>query len=308
MRVYELFEVKDREGNLREIEIREPKGWEEIEAFESVQFGAWGMDPIEVIPGHMIRGVQDSGGIVLGAFDRKTGELVGCVVSLLGEKGERRFVLSHITGVIRELQGLGIGYRLKLAQRKAALEKGIKLIEWTFDPLQALNSRFNLSKLGVLCNIFLWNYYGIMRDEINKGMRSDRYKVQWHLLSRRVINRIERGPPKLEISDLIEMGAELAYDSRGEEPLREPVLKEEFPSSDIVLVEIPWNLGRTRDEGGLKLVSIWRDAFAKAVTHYFSSGYWAVEFVRSKEEKRCFHVLWRASLDDILEDVLLRGV
>jgi len=308
MEVFDVLEVRDKAGNLRKIEIREPRNWDEIEAFEGVQIGAWGMDPIEVIPGHMVRGIHDAGGVVLGAFDKESGKVIGCVVSLLGEKEGKKFILSHITGVIRDFQGLGIGYRLKLAQRKAALKKGIDLVEWTFDPLQGLNSYFNLSKLGVICNTFLWNYYGTIRDEINKGMRSDRYKVQWYLTSKRVLRRIEEGLPKITLEDLLEKGAEFAYNTEGEEPLRKPIPSEELPGSDIVLLEIPWSIGRTREKGGLELVRAWRDVFASVVQHYFSNGYWAVEFVKSSGEKRCFHVLWKADLKDILEDKLVGDV
>jgi len=305
MEVFDVLEVRDKAGNLRTIEIREPRNWDEIEAFEEAQIGAWGMDPIEVIPGHMVRGIHDAGGVVLGAFDKESGKVIGCVVSLLGEKEGKKFILSHITGVIRDFQGLGIGYRLKLAQRKAALKKGIDLVEWTFDPLQGLNSYFNLSKLGVICNTFLWNYYGTIRDEINKGMRSDRYKVQWHLTSKRVLRRIEKGLPKITLEDLLEKGAEFAYNTEGEEPLRKPIPSEELPGSDIVLLEIPWSIGRTREK---EFVRAWRDVFASVVQHYFSNGYWAVEFVKFSGERRCFHVLWKADLKDILEDKLVGDV
>ena len=305
MEALDFLEIRDKEGKLWKIAIREPRSWEEIEALEGVQVGAWGMKPIEVIPGHMVRGIMVAGGIVLGAFDSESGRAVGCVVSLLGERNGKKFVWSHITGVVRELQGSSLGYRLKLAQRKAALLKGIELMEWTFDPLQGLNSYFNLSKLGVICNTFLWNYYGEIRDEINRGMRSDRYKVKWFLKSRRVIRRIERGPPKIEPGELLEAGAELAYETEGEYPLRRPVPKEGFSESEVVLLEIPWSIGETREKGGLELISAWRDVFASAVQHYFSRGYWAVEYARSLDERRGFHVLWKADLKEVLDDRFL---
>ena len=54
---------------------------------------------------------------------------------------------SHMAGVLPEYRG-GLGYRLKLAQRERALAQGYDLIEWTFDPLQAMNAHFNFAKLG----------------------------------------------------------------------------------------------------------------------------------------------------------------
>jgi predicted GNAT superfamily acetyltransferase len=42
----------------------------------------------------------------------------------------------------------GFGFRMKLAHRQIALERGLKSICWTFDPLQSRNARLNISRLG----------------------------------------------------------------------------------------------------------------------------------------------------------------
>jgi predicted GNAT superfamily acetyltransferase len=62
--------------------------------------------------------------------------------------------------VLPEYRGQGIGYRLKLAQRDFAIEQGIRLVVWTFDPMLAPNAHLNIRKLGVVCHTYYENYYG----------------------------------------------------------------------------------------------------------------------------------------------------
>ena len=51
-------------------------------------------------------------------------------------------------GVTTDARDAGLGLRLKLAQRERSLAMGIDLVEWTYDPLQALNAHLNFTKLG----------------------------------------------------------------------------------------------------------------------------------------------------------------
>ena len=68
----------------------------------------------------------------------------------------------------------GVGEALKLAQRAQALDQGIDLVRWTFDPLVARNAWLNLGKLGAVIDRFARSFYGDMTDSINAGERSDR--------------------------------------------------------------------------------------------------------------------------------------
>ena len=54
----------------------------------------------------------------------------------------------------------GLGAQLKLEQRREALSRGIRHMEWTFDPLEIKNAFLNIHKLGAIrsrisCE-FLW--------------------------------------------------------------------------------------------------------------------------------------------------------
>jgi predicted GNAT superfamily acetyltransferase len=88
---------------------------------------------------------------------------------------------SHVAGVRPEAQNAGVGFALKLDQRRWALEQGIGLITWTFDPLVRRNAVFNLAKLGATVSEYLVDFYGAMADGVNAGQGSDRWWVRWEL-------------------------------------------------------------------------------------------------------------------------------
>jgi predicted GNAT superfamily acetyltransferase len=75
----------------------------------------------------------------------------------------------------------GVGTALKLAQRAQALDQGIGVMRWTFDPMVARNAWVNLGKLGVVADRFERSFYGRMEDSLNAGERSDRFTVRWDL-------------------------------------------------------------------------------------------------------------------------------
>src|SRR5579863_1064837 len=88
------------------------------------------------------------GGLVLGAFDGD--RMVGFLNCMPGIRKGKPYWHSHMLAVATDHRNAGIGARLKLEQRAAALQRGIRLIQWTFDPLQAKNAYLNLEKLGVV--------------------------------------------------------------------------------------------------------------------------------------------------------------
>ena len=47
---------------------------------------------------------------------------------------------SHMLAALPDRRHRGVGYALKLAQRAQALDQGIDLVRWTFDPLVARNA------------------------------------------------------------------------------------------------------------------------------------------------------------------------
>ena len=54
----------------------------------------------------------------------------------------------------------GLGAQLKWEQRREALSRGIRHMEWTFDPLEIKNAFLNIHRLGAIARDvscgFLW--------------------------------------------------------------------------------------------------------------------------------------------------------
>jgi predicted GNAT superfamily acetyltransferase len=90
---------------------------------------------------------------------------------------------SHITGVLADAAGRGIGRALKDFQASWCHAHGIDLVTWTYDPLVARNAWFNLARLGVEVDEYLVDFYGDMPDERNHGQGSDRLHVTWDVTS-----------------------------------------------------------------------------------------------------------------------------
>ncbi len=165
-----------------EIELKTLTDVRDFVKVTRLQEKIFGFDQTEVVP-RLMRAVEKSGGQVLGAFVDEE-KLVGFVFALAAfdKKRQERFLLSHIVGVDPEYQRHSIGYRLKQFQRKLALESGVTVIRWTFDPLLATNAYFNLEKLKARIFKFCPEEYGQMKSEFYHNMPSDRFEVTWDLV------------------------------------------------------------------------------------------------------------------------------
>jgi predicted GNAT superfamily acetyltransferase len=138
----------------------------------------WGQH--QLLPREVIVALAESGNVPWGAFEG--GELVGYVLGWAGVTTEDGLHLhSHMLAARPQRRHRGIGYALKLAQRAQALDQGIRVVRWTFDPLLARNAYFNLTKLGAVADRFGRDFYGEMTDTLNRGERSDRLVVRWDL-------------------------------------------------------------------------------------------------------------------------------
>ena len=155
--------------------VRRLEAPEEFQEAVEVQRSAWRMDDYrEAAPAHLLRALAANGGLVLGAFDGEAGFMLGVSYGWPVLSSGGLYFYSHATGVREDAKYRGVGFALKAAQRREVLALGLRLAKWTFDPLQPLNSRFNLSKLGVIVREYYINYYGEIRDNINRGLPSDR--------------------------------------------------------------------------------------------------------------------------------------
>jgi predicted GNAT superfamily acetyltransferase len=190
------------------IVIRKCERLEEYHRCVDLQREIWGEAELEVEPATMFVVAAHTGGQVLGAFDGD--KLVGYTLAVVGLCGATPYFHSHMTGVQSEYRDRGVGRMLKLFQRDEALGRGIRLIEWTFDPLELRNAHFNLNRLGAICRKYEPNLYGVTTSPLHRGLQTDRLVAEWHLDSARVVAAIEdlvKAP--VEAPAIIEMPAEL---------------------------------------------------------------------------------------------------
>jgi predicted GNAT superfamily acetyltransferase len=175
------------------IEIRKCCALEEFRACVELQREIWGEEDLEIEPVTMFVVASITGGQVLGAFDGD--KMVGYTLAVAGLRQGLMYLHSHQTCVSAAYRDRGVGRMLKLFQRDDALARAIRLVEWTFDPLEMKNAHFNLNRLGAICRRYIPNLYGVTTSPLHRGIQTDRLVAEWWLDSRRVIAAIENLVP-----------------------------------------------------------------------------------------------------------------
>jgi predicted GNAT superfamily acetyltransferase len=247
----------------------------------------WGPGYDDVVPTPILAVTSQRGGILIGAFaDERP---IGFIYSIAAIKNDMPTQWSHMLGVLPEYRSAGVGHRLKLLQRERALEMGLDLIEWTFDPMQAANAHLNFSKLGVLVEEYEPNVYGTSASPLHAGNPTDRFIAEWLIRSSRVERRVAAGerlaPPSPQSSR-----SNAAADPR---PINRAIAVGEWlDCGDVDLsleaphltVEIPAGftemLSRAPD-----LALAWRMATREIFMTYFARRYRAVEFLLDREAR-----------------------
>jgi predicted GNAT superfamily acetyltransferase len=191
-----------------EIIVRKCESLEDFHRCVDLQREIWGEADLEVEPATMFVVAAHTGGQVLGAFDGD--HLVGYTLAVVGLRDRVPYLHSHMTGVRGEYRNRGVGRMLKLFQRTEGLGRRIRLIQWTFDPLELRNAHFNLNRLGAICRKYQPNLYGVTTSPLHRGLATDRLLVEWHLDSARVVAAIENlVKDPVEAPGIIELPAEL---------------------------------------------------------------------------------------------------
>src|SRR5205807_1580797 len=119
------------------VEVRALAELEDAGRILGVMVATWGEH--QLIPTELIRALQGSGNLPYGAFRGE--EMIGYVLGFLGpDPVDGVHVHSHMLAVVPDRRHRGVGRALKLAQRAAALDAGVHVVRWTFDPMQARNA------------------------------------------------------------------------------------------------------------------------------------------------------------------------
>ena len=173
-----------------EITIREVETLEEMQQCITLQRKVFASPDLEISPVRHLLVARYAGGFTLGAYLGT--RLVGFVLSLpMFLENLKPAFYSHMTAVDAEFQSLGIGARLKWAQRERALADGVEYIKWTYQPVLARNAFFNIERLGVEIKTYMPNFYGTGAEANESKIQvlevdSDRLFADWHLTTPKV--------------------------------------------------------------------------------------------------------------------------
>jgi len=251
----ELRTRQAREG----IVIRKCQALEEFHACVGLQREVWGEADLEIEPVTMFVVASLTGGQVLGAFDGET--MVGYTLAVVGLRQGVIYLHSHQTAVRSTYRNRGVGRMLKLFQRDEALGRQIRLVEWTFDPLELKNAHFNLNRLGAICRRYIPNLYGVTTSPLHRGIDTDRLVAEWRLDSPRVIAAIQDlAPGATDAPAAIELPAELEQWQQNDAPRVHAVQKrvrEEFTkwfAREYAAIGV-----RAREKGQAYLLVPWSD-------------------------------------------------
>jgi predicted GNAT superfamily acetyltransferase len=172
------------------ITYRDLKALDEFAEVVNLEREIWGPGYDDPVPVPILVISVLRGGILIGAFDGD--RLIGFVYSLPGIKAGKPTQWSHMLGVIDQFRNDGIGYKLKLLQRERTMAMGVDLVEWTYDPMQAMNAHLNFAKLGILVEEYEENVYGASNSPLHRGNPTDRFVAEWHVGAPHVERRLNR--------------------------------------------------------------------------------------------------------------------
>jgi predicted GNAT superfamily acetyltransferase len=230
--------------------------------------GGSGEAPVEA---GLLVALEHAGNYVAGAY--ADDQLIGATVGFFGapdaRTGRSQMMHSHIAGVLPSHARGGVGAAMKLHQRAWCLDRGITVMEWTFDPLIARNARFNLHKLGARFAEYLPQFYGEMRDGINAGQGSDRALIQWYLEAPEHAQELEPQLMLLEPDD----------DAAPRLAAGETEVRASAGDAGVVGLRVPTNMMALRADRP-NVAARWRTALREVMVPLMTSG-WTVTSVRT---------------------------
>jgi predicted GNAT superfamily acetyltransferase len=219
------------------------------------------------------------GAVLIGAFD-ESGRMIGFAYGVVGMKAGRPMLWSHMTGVLPEYRG-GLGLRLKLAQRERALAQGYDLIEWTFDPMQAMNAHFNFAKLGGVVEEYAVNFYGESTSALHRGTPTDRVVLSWRIGEPHVVRRLEQAPALRARAQEV-MEAPIANTTVMEGEWRKTTKIDLTIHERRLWIEIPTGFTEMQQRAPERALA-WRLDVRQMFEEYLAKGYRAVDFVLQRE-------------------------
>lgn len=253
-------------------EIRELTTIEELGDLAELFAVVWGRPGSPPINSDVLKALVHSGNYVTAAF--ADGRMVGGLVGWFGDVPDDVHLHSHILGVLPGTEARGLGFELKQHQRRWCLDRGVKVIEWTTDPLVRRNAYFNLTKLGARAVEYMVNVYGSMRDGINAGEESDRLMIRWQLDSEEAEAAADGHAREPDLESM-QAQAVLAVGQDGR-----PVSSKRSGHARVLTCQVPPDIVEIRLIDP-ELARAWRLALRAALTDALKNGYRVTGATRS---------------------------
>lgn len=268
--------------------IRIARDHADVQACVALQRTVWRLSDLDVTGPIQLLATVNEGALLLVA-EEPEGQVVGFSYAFPALQGAEPHLHSEMLGVLPGARGRGLGSRLKWAQRDEAVRRGLKLVTWTFDPLEAGSARFSLRRLGATVTEILPDLY---RTAGHHGLPTDRLRVRWELQSPSVKERSGGGQAPTPAAPLLDAPRinEVSWD--GDRPVSSPPLLDLDQTTLLFEVPAAWSeLCRADPTAARAWHGLTRDVFET----YFARRYRAVDLLTVKERGRprpCY-VLYR---------------
>jgi len=281
-----------------DIQIQPLTTWPEMIALAELERRVWASSPEFIIQPHWLLSIAANGGLVLGALDGE--QVVGGAVATLGAASADASrpamanlkLNSELVVVQEDYRRRGIGYRLKLAQYQFAVQRGIRLMTWVFDPLHGEHAHLTVRKLGAVIDQYYPDYYPDPPRAAGVPESTDRVQADWWLTSGRALQRVKKGRAPLTLGQYLEGETRILNPTTLDSRLL-PVPADDFiePPGALGLIEIPNQLSQVQqaDSG---LARAWREHVRAVIMAVMAQGFILTDFVHEthKGRPRSFYV------------------
>ena len=272
---------------------------EDLVACEDLQRSLLGERARAILAVPTLAAIRRSGGLLLGAWEEEGGRrtLRGALVDMVAEADGYPARFSALVAVDPAYVNRGIAQSLRAMERDDCTKRKVDLVYGWADPLCGSASHIAFNRLGAIATAHTRNALGPLDDRLHCGLATDRVRIEWWIASPRVIGILDHGksPPHFELG--LERMQVLTRTTAQRSGHRRPIGLDASPEKSFVLVEIPADLDRLR-ENDLRLAKEWRLVTREALELLFSNGYTIVGFIH--EGGRSFHLFERSDRGTIL--------
>ena len=229
---------------------------DEVKVIRDLQKEAWGSEEDALYP---IDIHSEEFNLATSLVARDGGRVIGFLFGFykLGEDGLR--IESQLMAVLPEYRKGGVAFNLKRVQAERAHKEGIRVINWTVDPLQLPNAVLNFGKLRGICNEFFPNYY-----EFNNALNrvpSSRLQISLLVNTERVLDVDPAPKGGTNILDMSQLGG-VAFANDGNTKVDLGI-----EDCNFLAIEVPedWTSIQKND---IDAAEKWRGVTDKVLEHY----------------------------------------